>query len=261
MFRRAFVIARKEILDHMREGRSVLASIMHLLMGPALVFMVSFSGAAKSGKKGDAVLAGMMSIFVLVATFVGGMNVAMDVMAGERERRSLLPLLMNPVSRITVVVGKWLATSVYSVVGLAITIAAFAAVSRLAAPANPLFTNSALLCWGVLGLFPLALLASALQVAISTGSRTAKEAQTYLSLLIFIPMGIAMFLVFFPLPVGTWAAVIPIAGQQLTAMSGMNGQWSFPRAVVLGLVTLCVTAVTVIGAGRMLARDSVVYGN
>jgi hypothetical protein len=32
MFRRAFVIARKEILDNMREGRSVLASIMHLLM-------------------------------------------------------------------------------------------------------------------------------------------------------------------------------------------------------------------------------------
>jgi sodium transport system permease protein len=261
MFRPAMVIARKEILDHTREARSMLAALMHLLMGPLLVLMVSFSGIARSDKKGELVVAGMMSIFTLVAAFVGGMNVAMDVVAGERERRSLLPLLLNPVSRATVIVGKWLATSAFSLGGLAITVLAFAGVSRAAAPANPLLTNSALLCWGVLGLLPLGLLAAALQMAISTGCRTAKEAQTYLSLLIFIPMGIAMFLIFFPRQLGAWVAFVPIAGQQMIAQAGMNGSWSIPQALILALVTTMLAVAAVVAAGRMLTQDRAVYGS
>ena len=45
-----------------------------------------------------------------LAAFLGGMHVAIDTMAGERERGSLEPLLLNPVPRGAVVVGKWLAT-------------------------------------------------------------------------------------------------------------------------------------------------------
>jgi sodium transport system permease protein len=262
MYRQAIVIAKKEIIDHAREVRSILASVMHLLIGPALVLMVSFSGAAKSNAKGASVLAGMMSIFTLVAAFVGGMNVAMDVVAGERERRSLLPLLLNPVSRGTVIAGKWIATSVFSLAGLAITVAAFAAVCKIVAPSNPLLTAPALVCWILLGLLPLAILAAALQVAISTVSRTAKEAQTYLSLLIFVPMGVSMFLLFFPRQLASWAVFIPIAGQQLIAQSGMNqGQWSIAQAFILAVMTTALAALTVLGSGRMLRRDSVVYGS
>lgn len=262
MYRQALVIARKEIVDHAREVRSMLASVMHLLIGPVLVLMVSFSGAARSNARGALVLAGMMSIFTLVAAFVGGMNVAMDVVAGERERRSLLPLLLNPVSRATVIAGKWLATSIFSVGGLAITLTAFTAVCRVVAPSNPLLSMPALACWVLLGLLPLAILAAALQVAISTASRTAKEAQTYLSLLIFFPMGVAMFLLFFPRQLGSWAVFVPIAGQQLIAQSGMNsGHWPIALAFILALMTTGLAAVTVLASGRMLRRDSVVYGS
>src|ERR1039458_2267716 len=62
----------------------------------------------------DGVLIGMMSVFTLVAAFVGGMNVAMDTVAGERERQSLLPLLMNRVRRREIVLGKWLAGGLLS---------------------------------------------------------------------------------------------------------------------------------------------------
>ncbi len=262
MYRQALVIARKEIVDHAREVRSMLASVMHLLIGPVLVLMVSFSGAARSNAKGALVLAGMMSIFTLVAAFIGGMNVAMDVVAGERERRSLLPLLLNPVSRPTVIAGKWLATSIFSVGGLAVTLAAFAAVCRVVAPSTPLLSMPALVSWVLLGLLPLAILAAALQVAISTASRTAKEAQTYLSLLIFFPMGVAMFLLFFPQQLGPWAAFVPIAGQQLIVQSGMNsGHWPIVQAFILALMTTGLAAVIVLASGRMLRRDSVVYGS
>ena len=234
---------------------------MHLLMGPLIILVISFSPFIASGPKSSAALGGMMSIFVLVAAFVGGMNVAMDVMAGERERQSLLPLLMNPVSRLTVIVGKWLATSLFAVLGVAFTLAAFAAVCLVRALPSPLFHPSALLCWAVLGMFPLALLAASLQLATSTACRTAKEAHTYLSVLVFIPMGIAMFMIFLPNQVGHWAAFIPIAGQQALAGSGMTtGHWPVPQSIMLALITGCLTVVTVIVAGKMLERDSIVYG-
>jgi ABC-type Na+ efflux pump permease subunit len=101
------VVARKETIDSLRDTRSVIASLMYALMGPAVVFMVS------KAVRADAVLIGMMSVFTLVAAFVGGMNVAMDTIAGERERQSLLPLLMNPVRRREIVFGKWLAVGLF----------------------------------------------------------------------------------------------------------------------------------------------------
>jgi sodium transport system permease protein len=254
------VIASKEIVDHFRETRSLLASLLHLLMGPWVIILVSFS--LQSNAKAAGVLGGMISIFALVSVFVGGMNVAMDLMAAERERRSLLPLLLTPVSRLTVVIGKWLATCVFSLLGLTITLAAFAAAGLRGSTPSPLFSGAGMLCWMLLGLLPLALLAAALQLAISTACRTAKEAQTYLSLLIFVPMGIAMFLVFFPDNLTRWAAMLPIAGQQVIAQTILHGgEWPIQPAIVIALVTIWLAIATVVIAGKLLERDDVVYAS
>ena len=99
--------------------------MFYALMGPLVVGMVSI---AVHGEKSSAVLVSMMSVFALVATFVGGMNVAMDAIAGERERRSLLPLLMNPLLRRDVIIGKWLAISLFAVAGVIINLSGFAVV-------------------------------------------------------------------------------------------------------------------------------------
>lgn len=262
MSKQVWVIVRKEITDHFRERRSVLASLMHLLMGPCIVFLISFSGVFRGNAKAAPVLAAMTSIFTLVSTFVGGMNVAMDAIAGERERRSLVPLLLNPVSRSEIVIGKWLAVCLFSLGGLAVTLAGFALAGIFVGAPNPLFSKTAFLCWVFLGLAPLAIFAAALQIGISAMCRTTKEAHTYLSLLIFVPMAIAMFLVFFMKRAGLWAAFVPIAGQQAIVEAGLNANhWPLPQAITLGLVTLWCAALTVAIAGRLLERDDVVYGS
>ena len=100
-----------------------------------------------------------MSVFALVAAFVGGMNVAIDSIAGERERRSLLPLLMNPLLRRDVIIGKWMAISVFAIAGLALNLAGFALVLKLSL-AQALIAS--------LTLIPLAGFAAALELLIST---------------------------------------------------------------------------------------------
>jgi sodium transport system permease protein len=53
----------------------------------------------------------MLPYFVLMAVLYGALNAALDTTAGERERGSLEPLLMNPATRLSLVVGKWAAVA------------------------------------------------------------------------------------------------------------------------------------------------------
>ncbi len=103
MLNQSSVVARKEITDSLRDARSVISSLLFALMGPLVVGLVSLAPGVK-GSSGSP-LVGLMSVFTLVAAFAGGMNVAMDTVAGERERQSLLPLLLNAVHRRSVVVS------------------------------------------------------------------------------------------------------------------------------------------------------------
>ena len=62
-------------------------------------------------------------LFIIMAAFVSGMNVAIDTTAGERERGSREPLLITPVSRNAIVVGKWLVTVAFASVGIVLVLA------------------------------------------------------------------------------------------------------------------------------------------
>jgi sodium transport system permease protein len=202
-----------------------------------------------------------MSVFTLVAAFAGGMNIAMDTIAGERERRSLLPLLLNPVHRANIILGKWLAVSLFSAMGLTVNLLGFSVVfitsgKQMAAP-WPL-----LLLAMILGIFPLVLLAAAMQLLLSTACRAVKEAQTYLSMIVFLPMSIGMYLVFFPAGRRAWLNFLPLAGQQLHLQRLMDGR-DVPllESLVLGCLTFALAMLLVWACSNRLQRDEIIYGD
>jgi sodium transport system permease protein len=251
-------VTRKEIVDGLRDSRSLIASLLYALMGPLVVGLVSLK-VHSDDNSGMAVLVGMMAVFSLVSAFAGGMNVAMDTIAGERERKSLLPLLLNAVPRTSILVGKWLAVSSFAVAGFAINLVGFAVV----------FASSGMhlrIGWFLLpeafGLFALPLLASAVQLFISTVSRTVKEVQTYLSLVTFVPMGMGMFLVFCPAMRRPWCSFLPLVGQQMQLEALMSGRRFAPiEPVVLGHLTLGFSVVILLATANRLQRDEIIYGN
>lgn len=259
MLRQALTIARKELWDGVRDVRPLLSSFLYCLMGPGIVFIVSFSLKGKGQAESGPVLIGMMSVFVLVSAFVGGMNVAMDVLAGERERQSLLPLLMNVVKRRDVVLGKWLAISCFSTAAVVIDLAAFLLV--LASAHVPAAGMKGWLLVLASGLIPLALFAAAVELGVSTICRTMKEAHTYLSMLVFIPMAVGMFLVFFPQANRNWIHAMPLMGQQWQIEHwARGGGIPLLQALVLAVITAALTGLTLWIAANLLERDDVVYG-
>jgi sodium transport system permease protein len=258
----ALTIAHKEILDGLRDVRSIVASLFYALMGPAVVGLVSMATRANAKpESGASVLTGMMAIFTLVAAFVGGMNVAMDTVAGERERRSLLPLLLNPVSRRRVVLGKWLAVSFFALAGLIVNVLGFLLVLAKAGIHITAFRTYAWLPIAM-GVFSLPFLAASIQLLISTISRGVKEAQTYLSLLVFLPMALGMFLVFRPAARQAWLGVVPLVGQQVQMEAMMNGRdEGLFNPIVLGCLTVALAIVVLLIAADRLQRDEIIYGN
>ena len=259
MLNQSLVIARKEVIDGLRDTRSVISSLLFALMGPLVVGLVSLAPGIK-GSSGSP-LVGLMSVFTLVAAFAGGMNVAMDTVAGERERRSLLPLLLNPVHRGDVVLGKWLAVSLFSIVGLAVNLLGFWAVFVTSGMHLNARWPRLLLAMAV-GIFPLSLLAASIQLLISTACRSVKEAQTYLSMIVFLPMGVGMFLVFFPTAPRAWFSILPLVGQQLHLQRLMAGR-DVPllQSIVLGCLTLALAVLVAMVSSNRLQRDEIIYGN
>jgi sodium transport system permease protein len=250
----SLIVARKEILDHLRDWRSLGSGILYALMGPLVVMVVSFSGVA-AGK--PALLLSLLSVFALMSAFSGGMAVAMDITAGERERRSLVPLFLTPVASREVVLGKWFATCAFALGGLAINIAGVSVVMALRAPGSLVANVAPLAAWVFLGLTPLACFGAALQLLASASCRTTKEANSWLTFVVFMPMLAGMFVMFYPLGGNGWFA-LPVVGQQLIVQRTVGGA---PPTLVHGLsvafVTAAVTIPALAGVARVLNRHQV----
>lgn len=201
----------------------------------------------------------MLSVFALVSSFAGAIDVAMDITAGERERRSLLPLLLNPITASEAVIGKWIAVTVFSLGTLALNSAGLLVVLAWSQPAMLAARGPQLAMWIGLGLVPLTCLGAAVNLLLAVTCRSTKEAHTALRFLAFVPMMIGMFLVFFSSdadgPRRFWA-MMPLVGQQMLAGSSAAAV-SVGTAVLLAVVTLATAVPALWGATTLMHRVSV----
>jgi sodium transport system permease protein len=144
----------------------------------------------------SALLLGVLTYFLLFATLTGGLHLAIDTTAGERERKSLEPLLALPVARHELLLGKMAATVCYMLLALALTLVGFAVALRFM-PLERLGIGSAFDAATALAVFavlvPFAPLGAALMTAVASFSKTYREAQTYLSFLLLVPTLPVMF--------------------------------------------------------------------
>ncbi len=146
---------------------------------------------ANAGQRA-AQLATMVPFFVLMAVLYGALSAALDTTAGERERGSLEPLLMNRASRAALVLGKWGAVAAVAMLIAVLSCFSFlpgqwllksetlAALFRFDAPEAVRF---------VLLLLPLAGALSALLMAVAIRCKTFKEAQANTTIVL---LGVSM---------------------------------------------------------------------
>jgi sodium transport system permease protein len=208
---------------------------------------------------------GMIPMFVAMAAFIGGMYVATDGTAGERERGSLEPLLVNPVDRRALAAGKWLATAALAAGSVLLTLVT----SGIALSQTPLDELGVEVKLGALDgvrlalvMLPVALLAAGVQLVVATFARSFREAQTYLSLLMFLPMLPGMYMTTASLDPAPWMSFVPILGQQVLMTAVVRGEPLDPVAFAISTaVAIAVGLAGVLWTAKLFGRERIIYGN
>ena len=207
----------------------------------------------------------MTGYFLIYSIFIGGMYLAIDSTAGERERKSLEPLLLSPLPRRDLVLGKLGATLTFTLVAVLETLLAFGVVLNRIPLEDYLGIRFGLSGSAILAVFlivlPILPLASALQIIIASFTRSFKEAQNYLSLLPLVPALPGLFLAFLPIKPSLWAMLIPTFGQQLLINQVMRDEPIAPLYLAASAgTTLLAAALLTWLAVRLYEREALVFG-
>lgn len=267
--------SRRETLAQVRRVRHLLETYGRTVgllrlqargIDPGLVRAVAVLEDDVSTAEGRAAAALlMMPFFVMLSLFIGGMYLAIDTTAGERERGTMESLLVNPVPRWQLMLGKLLATLVFALLSLVLTLAMFA-LSLPFLPAEALGQPISLELGRALMIFcvaaPVGIPAVALQTLIATFSRGFREAQTYVSLLVFIPMVPGLFLMLGPPPSGGLALVVPVLSQNLLIDRILRGEGVLPTEVLLSASTTLLLGVGLaLLAAQLYRREALLYSS
>jgi sodium transport system permease protein len=199
---------------------------------------------------------------LIVAVF-GALSVAIDVTAGERERGSLEPLLMNPVPVASIVLGKWAVVMSYSVVIVLLTMTGFLVSMRFISSE----TLSALmqLHWREVAIFlvvllPFAALMAAVNMLAATFGRSFKEAQTYVSYITMAVQFAALVPVFLTVRDAFWQLLVPSVAQLSVLMKTLRGEpLTTQHLLVPATVCLVGTLVCLLLQAHLLRREQIVF--
>jgi sodium transport system permease protein len=237
-------------------------------------FDISRQNVAPPEKVGGNLFGGLVPYFIVILCFTGAMYPALDLTAGEKERGTMETLLCSPVARRDLVLGKFLmvltgslAAMMLSLVSLGITAALAgmllpAGASAAAAGANgatmPMIDPLGLL--GVVAMvLPVAVLFSAAIFAVALFAKSYKEAQSYVTPMMFVVILPAMVGMVPGIELSSRLALVPILNLSLVCKEMLSGVWNW-HYIALILGSTCVYAAAALGiAVKMFQRESVMF--
>ncbi len=151
-------------------------------------------------KNGGEIIAMLLPMLIITFVFAGTLSIGADAIAGEKERGTLATLLMAPIKRNDIILGKIISTALISIMTATSSIVGV----LLALPfAKDLFQVSGSIAYGIadyiqlfLVVIVLGIMSSALILVASTFARTTKEATSYAMPIYLIAILIPTFSMF-----------------------------------------------------------------
>ena len=207
-----------------------------------------------------ALLLGMLSYFLLFSMLAGGMYLAIDSTAGERERGSLEPLLTLPVSRGTLLLGKLTATIFFMCASLAIALTAFSLVLGFI-PLQELGMSVNFGPRQVVTAFvvtvPFALIGAALLTLVASFTKSFKEAQSYTTIAMLVPTLPIMVAAVMNLKPSLEWMLVPSMSQHLLLLDLVKGEALQPLFIgVSVLSSLAIGGILTLLAVQLYKRES-----
>jgi len=236
--------------------RALARGVDPLILTPVVVHDIDVSTPASR-----AMLAlGAFSYIVLLTMLTGGLYLSIDATAGERERGSLEPLLTVPVPRAHLIYGKILAACAYMLLSLVLTVTAFMVALRfvglerfgMSVNFGPLTALKV-----VAACAPLIPLGAALMTTVAAFTRSYREAQTWLGLLLLVPTLPLLYAGVTGARPTTALMLVPSLSQHFLVTSLLRDE-AIPvlHGVLSAGATLALGALLAAFAGRLYRREA-----
>lgn len=231
---------------------------------------VEETNVAPPEKVGGVVLGGLVPYFVIILSLTGTMYPAMDLTVGEKERGTIETILCSPISRMSLVLGKFLmvltaslSTAALAIASMGLTLAAASrmvgGVSRISDMGLQFQITPLAVIWVFVMIVPLAVLFSAGLLAISLFAKSFKEAQSYLSPLTIVVFAPAIVSILPGVELNAGLSLIPILNTSLVCKEIVSGtyHWNY---VALIFVSSCVYAAAALWVAiRLFQREDVLF--
>ena len=168
--------------------------------------------ATPEARRGQALA--FLPYLLILTSFLGGAYLVIDATAGERERNSLEPLLATPAKRAVIMSGKIMAACTFGLISLVLTLAMFKLSFQFAPSLGiKLDVSFWALARILLVLLPIVLIGTCLLTLIAAGAKSVKEAQSYMSVLMLVPMLPTIILMVNPVKNQLWMMTVPFLAQ------------------------------------------------
>ena len=229
----------KRLLDNYSQEGAILGLMMRGVAPETLQLIDVKERHLSRPEERKVTITAMLPIMLIMAIVIGGMYAAIDTTAGERERGSLEPLMMNPVSGWQLAIGKWAAVATLSMLVVLLSVLSFF-------PSQWLIRNEALRAEFQFGfaeasgflmiLLPLAASLSAIQIAVALNCKSFKEAQVRNQLLSLTISMVPLLLAFNQGREPGWFQWVPVVAQNLMMNHVLKGEALNLAPIIIALM-------------------------
>lgn len=246
----------KRVIDSLR--------MQHRGIDPSVFSSISVvqNDVSADGARGQ-LIGSLLPFLFIVSMVLGGFYLAIDTTAGERERQSLEPLLTLPIARSKLVLGKYGATLCFVFLSAVLTALSiillfpFIPVELLGSRIN---FDSQTVVKAFLMVCPLVFFVSALLITIAAFTKSSKEAQTYLGLMMVIPMAPFFVLQFVNIKSAALTMALPMLSQYQLLEKVVLQEPVRPLYITLSVAgTLAASAVLLAIAIKLYQRERILF--
>jgi len=219
---------------------------------------------ASKSQKGAYSFAPLLGMLIVIMALTGAFYPAVDLVAGEKERGTMETLLVAPVSRREIVLGKfmtvWVVAMVTALLNLCVMALTFSKLAGMAGSGKIEFEMPAGAIIAVtLILIPTSALFGAIALALSSFATSYKEGQHYLSPLFLVASPLAMVGLLPNIEIGYALALVPVANVVLLVKAMLLGGETAGPAIVAIASTFVYAAIALKVAVEIFKRESVLF--
>jgi len=215
-------------------------------------------------KKLGSLLGAILPYLLIMLLVAGASVVAGDLVAGEKERKTLETLLVSSAHRNEIVLGKYLTIITFALINVAVNLfSLYFSMRNIASQSGLQMAGVSFPTQGFLILFialiPLATLYAAVLLSISSFSRNMKEARSYEQPIILVSMLLAMSSFFPAIELTNGLALIPIINISLLFKAVMMSDYQLSHLLLTIGSTLLLDIFAIIFTVKLFNNESVLF--